>query len=285
MRPKCISILGVGLLGGSIGLAVRSRIPGCRVIGYGHRRSTLDEAVKMGALDEGHDQLLPAVRHADLVILCTPVGLFRSLLAELAGPLDPKSVVTDVGSTKRTIVRAAEELLASPERFVASHPMAGSEKRGVQFARADLYDGALCIVTPTPQTAPAALETVEEFWETLGMRTCRLSPSEHDRRLADVSHLPHALAAALVAMQDKGSFALSGKGFLDMTRIAAGDGALWRDILLDNQDNVRRSVQRLQKQLDQMLALMDSNQHEALREWLDQVGARRQQIIDARPKA
>jgi len=278
MRPKCISILGVGLLGGSIGLAVRSQLPGCRVIGYGHRRSTLDEAIAMGALDEGYDQLLPAVRDADLVILCTPVGL------ELAKHLNPKAVVTDVGSTKRSIVQAAEELLHNPEQFVAGHPMAGSEKRGVQFARADLYDGALCIVTPTPQTSPDALETVEGFWETLGMRTCRLSPAEHDRRLADVSHLPHALAAALVAMQDKDSFALSGKGFLDMTRIAGGDGALWRDILLDNQDNVRRSIQRLQKQLDHMVALMDSNHHEALREWLDQVGARRQRIIDAKPK-
>ncbi|HWE03790.1 MAG TPA: prephenate dehydrogenase [Tepidisphaeraceae bacterium] len=284
MQPKCISILGVGLLGGSIGLAARSRWAGCRVIGYGHRRSTLDQAVAMGALDEGHERLSPAVDGADLVILCTPVGLFRPLMADLANHLDPKSVVTDVGSTKRSIVKAAEELLPAPERFVASHPMAGSEKRGVQYARADLYDGALCIITPTSHTAPAALETVEDFWRTLGMRTCRLSPSEHDRRLADVSHLPHVLAAALVAMQDKNSFALSGKGFLDMTRIAGGDGALWRDILLDNRDNVRKSIHNLQHQLDRLLTLMDASQHEALREWLDQIAVRRQQIIDARPR-
>src|SRR5580704_14652848 len=125
MQPMRMSILGVGLLGGSIGLAAKSRIKGCRIIGYGHRRSTLDAALKLGAVDEGYDQLAPAVREADLVILCTPVGLFRPLLAELAPLLSPQSIVTDVGSTKRSIVCAAEELLPASNRFVGSHPMAG----------------------------------------------------------------------------------------------------------------------------------------------------------------
>ncbi len=181
MQPKCISILGTGLLGGSIGLAVRSRLKDCKVIGYAHRRATLDEAIRLGALDEGYVELAPAVREADLVILCTPVGLFRSMLAEVAPSLAPGALVTDVGSTKRSIVAAADELLPEPERFVGSHPMAGSEKRGVQFARADLYDGALCILTPTAQTSKSALETISNFWTSLGMRTCRISPEEHDR--------------------------------------------------------------------------------------------------------
>lgn len=273
-----MSILGVGLLGGSIGLAVKSRIKGCRVIGYGHRRSTVDAALTMAALDEGYDRLAPAVRGAELIILCTPVGLFRPLLAELAPLLQPGALVTDVGSTKRSIVAAAEELLPASIRFVGSHPMAGSEKRGVEFARGDLYDGALCIVTPTPRTDPTALDEVENFWSVLGMRTCRISPQEHDRRLADVSHLPHALASALVAIQDPNSIALAGKGLHDMTRIAAGDGGLWRDILLDNRDNVRESIDRLKEQLDGLRGLLEPGCEEKLRVWLDQIAEKRQKM-------
>lgn len=275
MEPKRISILGVGLLGGSIGLALKSRANDYNITGYGHRRSTLQAALNMGALDEGYDQLAPAVRGADVVILCTPVGLFRPLLAELAPLLPPGAIVTDVGSTKRSIVAAAAELLTHPYRFVGSHPMAGSEKRGVEFARADLYDGALCILTPTPDTDAIALAEVEGFWKLLGMRTCRISPEEHDRRLADVSHLPHALAAALIAIQDDASAALSGKGFLDMTRIAAGDGGLWRDILSDNRDNVRASIERLKTQLDRLLGLLHDDKSDELRAWLDDIAARR----------
>ena len=159
--------------------------------------------------------------------------------------------------------------------------MAGSEKRGVEFARGDLYDGALCIITPTPRTDPAALEQVEQFWSILGMRTCRISPEEHDRRLAEISHLPHALAAALVAIQDDNSVALAGKGFHDMTRIAAGDGGLWRDILLDNRDNVRQSIGRLKEQLDTLLGLLEKHQRTNPRSfagWLDQVAEERQKM-------
>ncbi|HZL34977.1 MAG TPA: prephenate dehydrogenase [Tepidisphaeraceae bacterium] len=275
MQPKRISILGVGLLGGSIGLAVRQRLNGCAVVGYGHRRATLDAALTSGALDEGYEQLAPAVRGADLVILCTPVGLFRPLLAELAPLLSPGTLVTDVGSTKRTVVTAAEELLSPQVHFVGSHPMAGSEKRGVEFARADLYDGALCILTPTSRTDADALSRIEQFWEILGMRTCRISPEAHDRQLSDVSHLPHALAAALIAMQEPDSMALAGKGFHDMTRIAGGDPTLWRDIFLDNRDNLCASIDRLRAQLADLSLLLEPDKADALRQWLEQAGQRR----------
>jgi prephenate dehydrogenase len=271
-----ISILGVGLLGGSIGLAAKAKLNGCHVKGYGHRQATLDAAINMGALDEGFTQLEPAVRDADLVVLCTPVGLFRPLLAELSPLLGSAMVITDVGSTKRSIVAAAGELLPNPGLFVGSHPMAGSEKRGVQFARADLYEDALCILTPIAGTDSRALSQVDEFWRSLGMRTCQLSPAEHDGRLADVSHLPHALAAALVSMQDEGSFPLAGKGFHDMTRIAGGDGGLWRDILLDNRDNLRLSISRLKDRLDHLLNLMDKDEADGLQQWLDSVAAVRE---------
>jgi len=273
--PKRLSILGVGLLGGSIGLAAKSIESGVETVGYGHRRETLEEAARIGAIDRWTASAAEAVQGADLVILCTPVGLFGSLLAEIAQSLSPGTIVTDVGSTKRGIVRLAETGLPPAIRFVGSHPMAGSEKRGVGYASADLFDGALCIMTPTARTDTRSLEEVEDFWRRLGMTTTRLSPEEHDRRLADVSHLPHALAAALLSMQDGASLPLAGKGFRDVTRIAAGDGGLWRDILLENKDNLRDSVRRLQQHLEDLLRRLDSSDADAVKTWLDAASGRR----------
>ena len=282
MEAKRISILGVGLLGGSMGLAIKSRLKGCRVVGYGHRPATIDAALKIGALDEGYTSIAPAVAGADMIVLCTPVGLFESILEELRERVGPQTVITDVGSTKRSIVQLAMKLLPHPGQFVGSHPMAGSEKRGVEHARADLYDGGLCILTPTDQTDPAAIQKVEELWLALGMRLCRVSPQEHDRRLADVSHLPHALAAALMSIQEPQSIPLAGKGFHDMTRIAGGDGVLWRDIFLDNRDNVLLGIGRLKQRLDLLSDMLENNQDQALRDWLNQVAARRLEGINSK---
>ena len=278
MALKCLSILGVGLLGGSIGLAVKRTASWGAVVGYGHRQETLDEALKLGAIDRGANSAADAVRGADLVVLCTPVGLFEPLLQEIAPAVSPGTLVTDVGSTKRRVVASAERILPSGVNFVGSHPMAGSEKRGVRYASADLFDDAVCITTPTPKTDPAALEQIEAFWRQLGMRSARLSPQEHDRRLADISHLPHALAAALVAMQDEASLALTGNGFRDMTRIAAGDAGMWRDILVENRDHLRSSVQRLRRHLETLLTHLDAPDADAARAWLDAAAERRKRM-------
>lgn len=279
MQPRRLSILGVGLLGGSIGLAARQWIKGCTVIGYAHRPATLQAALRLGAVDEAYEQPQPAVRDADLVILCTPVGMLASLLRDIAPDLARGAIVTDVGSTKSSVVEAAEQALPDAARFVGSHPMAGSEKRGVEFARADLFEGAVCITTPTPHTDLQALGQVEAFWQTLGMQTTRLSPSEHDRLLGDVSHLPHAVAAALVSIQQEASLALSGKGFADLTRIAAGDAGLWRDILLDNRENVRASIDRLVCELQALRGLLEPGRASELEHWLRQAGERRQSLM------
>ena len=278
MGPKRLSILGVGLLGGSIGLAVREVLSDCVVSGYGHRQSTLDEALAARAIHEAYTSAADAVRGADMVILCTPVGMFEEILASIAPALSPGALVTDVGSTKRSVVTAADRLLPPGIAFVGSHPMAGSEKRGVRHAVADLFQGAVCITTPTPATDRIALERTENFWRLLGMRLVRLSPQEHDRRLADVSHLPHALAAALVSLQEDASLPLAGKGFLDSTRIAAGDGGLWRDIFLDNRDNLRDSIRAFQKHLDRLASHLDAADADALKEWLDAASARRRKL-------
>jgi prephenate dehydrogenase len=283
MQLRTVSILGVGLLGGSIGLAVKERISGCRVVGYGHRQSSLDEAVRRGAIDQGCSDPALAVQGADLVILCTPVGVFADMLRGIR-PAVGRALITDVGSTKRSVAKLAGEILSDPSRFVGSHPMAGSEKRGIQFGRADLCDGALCLVTPTERTDPAAVSDVEAFWQVLGMRTLRLSPADHDRRVAQISHLPHALAAVIVGSPEPESLELAGRGFLDLTRIAAGDGALWRDILIDNRDNMRECIDQIVADLGRFAELLDPEKGEELRKFLDAAADRRAGIGLGRAK-
>ncbi len=279
MTPKRLSIIGVGLLGGSIGLAVKSAAIPCHIVGYGHRRATLDKALASGAIDEPAGGLADAVKGADLVILCTPVGSFHQTLAGIAGSLSDGAIVTDVGSTKRSVVRDAAELLPKHVRFVGSHPMAGSEKRGIEFARADLFRGARCILTPDASTDREALASVDGFWRALGMTTTVLSPHEHDRLVSDVSHLPHAVAASLVMMQQDAALPLAGKGFLDATRIAGGDGALWRDIFLDNREHFADSLTCFRASLDTFLQLLEAGRGEDLAQWLDDAAARRAALL------
>jgi prephenate dehydrogenase len=273
-----MSILGVGLLGGSIGLAVKSGSKQCHIIGYGHRPESLELAKTKGAIDEIASTPAEAAQGADLVILCTPVGTFGSILQEIAGSLKPGAIVTDVGSTKRTVCDLAGKLLPAGVHFVGSHPMAGSERRGMEAARANLFKQALCITTPTPRTDRQALSAVESFWNQLGMRTTRLSPEDHDRILAEVSHLPHALAAALMSTQDNAAVHVAGKGLLDTTRIAAGDAGLWRDVFLDNADNMRLALTKLRAQLDRFELLLKDPKGEGLKDWLDRAAQRRQSI-------
>ena len=270
------------MLGGSIGLAVRARIDGAKVVGFGHRKETLDKALDCGAIDESYTDPKQAVRGCDLIVLCTPVGLLEKMIDGMASALEPGAIVTDVGSTKRSIVAAAEKKLPPLVHFVGSHPMAGSEKRGVEFARTDLFDHATCILTPTEKTDIAALKQVEQFWTALGMKTARLSPIEHDRYLADVSHLPHVVAGALVAMQQEQALALSGKGFMDTTRIAGGDGAIWRDILIDNADNMRTAITKLTEQLTMLQSLLFPEKADELEKWLNASSRRREQLHQAR---
>jgi prephenate dehydrogenase len=280
-----VCIFGVGLLGGSIGLALRSVSPGTRIAGFGHRAKTLDAALRTGAIDESFADPADAARGADLLILCTPVGTFQDLLRRAAAALSSSCILTDVGSTKRSAVGFAESILGDTAgRFVASHPMAGSEKRGIEFARADLFQGARCITTPTARTDPLVLARVESFWESLGMQVMRLSPENHDRLVCDISHLPHAVAAALVSMQPDRALPLAGKGFLDTTRVAGGDGGLWRDILLDNRDNLSDSILRLRGQLDALLELLAADDRDRVKTWLDAAAARRAGLLAGKSK-
>jgi prephenate dehydrogenase len=266
MALKRISILGVGLMGGSLGLACRKA--DLHVTGYSPKPNELRLAKERGAIDDAAVDAVEAVADADLVILCTPIGVFAKLLSSIATALKPGAIVTDVGSTKRSVVKLAEQLLPSVVRFVGSHPMAGGEKHGIENARADLLTGALCIVTVTDSTDANAIEKVEYFWQLLKIRTVRMTPQVHDELTADISHLPHAIAASLVRIQSPEALQLAARGFLDTTRIASGDPALWTDILLENRDNLRSGIVDLQNDLQQLLNHLDTNNTAAVRQWL-----------------
>lgn len=239
-----IAVIGLGFIGGSLAKAARTRNACTALVGWSHLADNRALAHDSKIVDATVDSIEQAVVDADLVVLCTPVNQIARLLGKLGPQLKPGTIVTDVGSTKRTIVKAGEKAIASPCAFVGSHPMAGSERSGLDASRAELFQDAFCIVTPTDKTDREALTRVERFWHSLGCRTNRLNPAEHDRLMSDISHLPHALAAALIAMQEDRALPLAGPAFRDLTRIAASDPTLWREIFLDNTDSAIRSIDR-----------------------------------------
>jgi prephenate dehydrogenase len=244
-----ITIIGVGLLGGSIGLAVKRRKLAREVAGFVRRTASLKDCEKAGALDYATTDLLAAVSDADLVILCTPLAQMRVVTEQFLPALKRGTIVTDVGSVKADVVRELETLVAKAgAHFIGSHPMAGGEKMGVLASRADLYANALCVATPTKKSNATALRKVEQFWKSLGARTLRLDAAKHDLLVSRTSHLPHVVAAGLASLilepkQPKEQSTLCATGFRDTTRIASGSPEMWRDIALANRKNVAQSVE------------------------------------------
>jgi prephenate dehydrogenase len=243
-----ITIIGVGLLGGSIGLAIRRRKLARQTAGFVRRNASLKDCEKAGAMDFATTDLPAAVWDADLVILCTPLAQMLPLVERMLPALKPGAIVTDVGSVKTGVVRELELLIAKAgAHFVGSHPMAGAEKTGVSAARADLFVNTVCVVTPTMKTNRAALKKVEQFWKTIGSRVLELSPETHDALVSRSSHLPHIIAATLASHvlnseRPKHQAALCANGFRDTTRIASGSPEMWRDIALANRKNLAKSL-------------------------------------------
>jgi len=236
-RFERIAVVGMGLLGGSVASAARSRGLARPVVGVSRGRDTAAAAQAAGLVDEGTAELAAGVAGADLVVLCTPVFAMAETLGRAAKHLAPGAIVTDVGSVKGRLVETLPGLLPPGVHYVGAHPMAGSHETGLRHARADLFEGAACVLTPTATTAPAALARVRAFWAALGARLFERDPAQHDAEVAWVSHLPHAVAfayAASLAGAPPAAFALKGAGFRDFTRIAASDPELWADILATN---------------------------------------------------
>jgi prephenate dehydrogenase len=266
-----LSILGPGLLGGSIGLAARHRKVAKRVVIWGRRPDAVDQAHKLGAADEAVTDLAKAVADAELVVLATPIGAMRALAEQMRPSLPAGCIVTDVGSVKYTIVTTLSDALQGHARFVGSHPMAGSEQSGIDAAKRDLFDNAVCIITPREDTDKKALNVVYDFWKALGCSVKTLGPLEHDEMVARTSHLPHVVAAAVVnVVCNNGDKPLNfvGPGFKDFTRIASGPFEMWTEICLENRVEIGRALDQLIEELVKMRAAVENSDAVELRTML-----------------
>lgn len=274
-----VSVIGLGLLGGSVSLAVRQRMPAIQVVGYSHRATTRRKAKTLGIATQVVGDLAAATATADLVILATPIFTFEQYFADLSAVVPPGCIVTDVGSTKLLPHQWAEQRLGSSARYVGSHPIAGSEQRGVEFARDDLFDTARCILTATPATDRTAMKLLKAFWSALGCSMRVMSPDEHDRVYANISHLPHVIAAGLVNASDDEDMKFAGKGFLDSTRISSGPASIWTDVLLANRENIAAGLDRTIAELSRLQAAIRDGQRDRITELLETARRKRADLV------
>lgn len=248
-RFDTVAIIGVGLMGASIGSGLLRRRLASRVIGIGRREESLRVALQVGAVSQTTLHLSEGVADADLIIVCTPVGRIVDDVRAAAQAAKPGTLITDVGSTKAEIVARLAGSLPSEVRFLGSHPLAGSERTGASAAEADLFVGRVVIVTPDETTRPDDVETLTAFWQGLGTRVICMAAEDHDRSLAATSHLPHLVAAALAVATPEEMLELTAGGWADSTRIAAGDPELWRQIFTSNRRSLLAALGRFEAQL------------------------------------
>jgi len=244
-----VSIVGVGLIGGSVGLAVRKRNLAERVVGIGRNAASLRRAQRRGAVTSTTTRLAQGVAESELVVVCTPVESIVEHVRAAAGACPPGALITDAGSTKGRIVSSLDGALERDVTFVGSHPLAGSEKKGPEFADASLFEDRVVVITPTRRTRKSGVQAIEQFWQSLGARVVRMSPEAHDEAVAATSHVPHVVASALAAATPESMLRLVATGWLDSTRVAAGDVELWTQILVENRDSVLSALDRCDKGL------------------------------------
>lgn len=281
-----IAILGLGLMGGSLGLALKARGYRGRVAGYARRPDLRREALARHAVDTAHAEPRLAAAGADLVVLCVPVRAMPGLLERALPGLAPGAVVTDVGSTKRWLAgELNRRLRAAGVSFVGAHPLAGSEQQGLTAARADLYEQRLCVVTP--EGAPAgAVRRVRQLWRAVGARVRLLPAAEHDAAVARTSHTPHLASAALARLAVAAGMAgarVSGPGLRDMTRLAGGSPEVWRDIVWTNRPAILEALEALSEDLSGLRRILRVGKPEDALRWLRQARAARRRLAGLEP--
>jgi prephenate dehydrogenase len=277
MHIQTLTIVGAGLIGGSIGLAAKQRGLAECVLGVGRRQESLKHAQKIGAVDQISLDLREGVCQSEIVVFCTPVDLIAEQIRTAAPACQSGVLLTDTGSAKAKLVRSLTGRLPPGVSFVGSHPLAGSEKRGPEHADANLFQGRLTIVTPTAETAKSDVDRTSRFWQALGSQVLVMNPEDHDRALALTSHLPHLVASALVSILTPELSTLTATGFRDTTRVAAGDPSLWTGILLQNREAVLAGLDRLGTSLDRFRQALETSD----RKTLDQLLAEAKQKRDA----
>jgi len=256
MMFKKVAIIGTGLIGGSLALAIKRKKLAAVIVGVSRRKSTIDRAKKIGAIDRG-SQDLNIAKGADLVIIATPVSTMMKLSQKLSTVVGPDCIVTDVGSTKEEIVSKLSKVFPN---FVGAHPLAGSEKSGVTHACPDIFSDSLCIVTPDRGTNKFSLKKVECLWKRLGARVIFMPASQHDRVVALISHLPHAVAFSLIGSIPSQCLKFAANGLKSTTRIACSDPELWSQIFISNKKNLLSSLEIFEKKIGQIKsAIKNSN--------------------------
>lgn len=271
-----VVIVGVGLLGGSIGLALRQRKLAKQVIGFSRTMASLDLAIQRGAIDRSSDDLPAACAEADIIVICTPVQQVVDFAKECLSVCHADCLVTDVGSTKLSICQEIGSFGA--DRFCGSHPLAGSDKSGVQYSSASLFEDKLTVLTPMAETAESLTKSAEVFWQQLGSRTVRMTPQRHDEAIALTSHLPHVVASALAATTPPELLPLAASGWSDTTRVAAGNIEMWMQILEENRGPVLAALRQYAAALEHWIKALSSNDRTQLESLLTTGKSRRDSV-------
>ena len=286
-REPGIAILGLGLMGASLALALRKRGYAGRLVAFARKETTRREALARGIVDEAYADPDAAVKDASLAVLCAPIRACVELAADVAPALRPGTLVTDVGSTKGWICRQMAGVLPSGA-FVGSHPIAGSEKQGLEAASADLYENALTVVAAAADVPAEAVERVAALWRSAGSRTCRMEPEDHDRLLARTSHLPHVAAAALAKAIGRDSAekvgAFCGTGFYDSTRVASGSIDMWNDVLMTNAPAVAEELRAFKLEVERVYDDLQAGRFGDVAQFLERACAARTELLQGRSR-
>jgi len=280
-----LAIIGVGLIGSSLSLALKQAGAVGQVIGFGRNQQNLARGVELGALDDFADSIEASVRDADVIVVAVPLGAMRQVFTELKPAIRKDAIITDVGSAKGSVVAAArDELGALFPRFVPGHPIAGTEKSGVEAGFASLYQKRRVIITPLPQTDHDAISVIDEMWRHCGAIVECLSVEHHDKVLAATSHLPHMLAYALVHQlsnlnDHEEIFRYASGGFRDFTRIASSDPVMWRDVCISNGDALVSLIEQYQQELDRVKAAINAEDADELLKLFGRAKSERDSLI------
>ena len=246
---KKIAIVGVGLIGGSIGLAVRTRRICPKVVGIGRRQVSLDKAIQKSAIDKGTLIMKEGIKDADLIIISTPIERVKEKISQVSKYAKKGAIIIDVNSTKQDIVYAANRSLPKDIYFVGTHPMAGSERSGISSSEGELFNGTICIITPERATNKEALKKIEIFWQSLGAKVVLMPAKAHDAMVSKISHLPHLLAYALCNTVSEKELAIAGSGFRDTTRIAKSSPDMWEEIFIQNKKSLLKAIRLFERNL------------------------------------
>ena len=275
--PSRVGIVGAGLLGASVAMSLRRKNPDTRLVAFSRSESKRNAAIESGIFDEAFCSLDDTVTDCDVVVIGTPVDLIADIACQVAELSSQDCLITDVGSTKAGIVADVETHHLASKKFVAAHPIAGSEKTGLEHADATLFDDKVIVITPGNHTDPVMLGRADSFWQWTGGRTEMMTPSEHDAHLAAVSHVPHLMSCLVALRADPDALSLVGSGWRDITRVAAGDPAMWAAICKENRDAIGQELAGLRDSLVELCEVVGKSDDQALQKWLTEAKSARDQ--------